>query len=303
MTLAVVFPGQVFDADLMAEALHPFDGDPLVGALAEMLGTDDWAGLDCIDASIAGPCTLVAGLLTARQQLDRSTVAATAGHSFGEITALTYAGVLGDLDAIRIVARRGKLSRLASKDRAGTMAAVVGLTPSEVDWDRRATISETGEILEFAAMNDSQQNVLTGDDRAVHQVMDRAVEAGAVVAELPIPGAYHSPLMYPAVDDLAGYLAGMTFGPLEIPVFSAIDGIAHDDPEDFRTLVPRGLVLPVRWREAMTAMVAAGVTDVADAGPGEVLRRLGRRHRKLKFRRLIADTVAQAVPVVPVVPV
>jgi [acyl-carrier-protein] S-malonyltransferase len=294
VTLAVVFPGQVFDADLMAQALQPFVGDPLVGELAELLGTDDWSSLDCIDASVAGPCTLVAGLLTARQQLDRTTVGAAAGHSFGEITALTYAGVLGDSDAMRIVARRGELSRLASRDRAGTMAAVVGLSEAEVDWDRRATIAKTGDVLEFAAMNDSQQNVVTGDDRAVHQVMDRAVEAGAVVSELSIPGAYHSPLMYPAVDELAGHLAAIAFRPLEIPVFSAIDGQVHLDPEDFRTLLPRGLVLPVRWREALSAMVAAGVTDIVDAGPGRVLRRLGRRHRKLKFRTLVANSVVPA---------
>lgn len=291
MTLAVVFPGQVFDADTVAAALREYGGDPLVDALAERLGTDDWAQLDCTDAGVAGPCTLVAGLLTARRHLDRTTVVAAAGHSFGEITALTYAGALRDTDAMHVVARRGQLSRLAARARAGTMAAVMGLAPAELEWARRATIADTGEVLELAAVNDGQQCVVTGDERAVRQVLDRLAEDGAAVAVLPIPGAYHSPIMYPAVSALADELASLTLGPLDFPVFSAIDGRVHHDPEDFRTLVPRGLVLPVRWREVIDALAAAGVTDAVDAGPGEVLWRLGRRSRVLKFRRLVADGV------------
>jgi [acyl-carrier-protein] S-malonyltransferase len=290
--LVVLFPGQVFDAETVAGPLTCFREDPLVEALAELLGTDHWAGLDCRDPAVAGPCTLVGGLLTARHGVDRSRVVATAGHSFGEITALAYAGGLTDADAMRVVARRGELSRGCAEVRPGCMAAVMGVPAPEVEWVSRITTAETGGVVEMAAVNDQQQFVITGDEAAVDLALQRLAAAGAAVAPLPIPGAYHSPIMQPAVDRMAACLARTPLASLDVPVYSAIDGRPHHFPYDFRELIPRGLVMPVRWRELIEALAADGATDAVDPGPGQVLSRLGRRSRLLKFRPL---TVEEAV--------
>lgn len=282
--LVVVFPGQVFDAATVAEPLGRFRGDPLVEALADLLGTDEWAGLDCRDPAIAGPCTLVGGLLTARHGIDRSRVVATAGHSFGEITALAYAGGLADADAMRVVARRGELTRRCAEARPGFMAAVMGLAGAEIEWVNRTTAAETGGVVEMAAMNDKQQFVVTGDQHAVELALERLTGAGAAVAPLPIPGAYHSPIMCPGVDEMAAFMARTSLSSLDMPVYSAIDGKAHHFPYDFRELIPRGLVMPVRWRQLIETLAADGATEAVDPGPGQVLSRLGKRSRLLRFR-------------------
>jgi [acyl-carrier-protein] S-malonyltransferase len=280
--IVVVFPGQVFDAGIVAGPLEQHALDPLVGFLAEQVGTDAWHTLDCTDPSIAGPCTLVGGLLTARHHIDRKQVVATAGHSFGEITALAYAGALSDEDAVRTVAVRGHLSQACARSRPGGMAAVMGVSAAEVEWERRVAAA-SGGLVEIAAVNDRSQFVLTGDRQAVESALERLVAYGASVAELPIPGAYHSPIMHPAVDAFADHLSQTPLGPLEFPVYSAIDGQPHHEAHHFRDLIPKGLVLPVRWRDLLEALAADGASRAVDAGPGQVLSKLGRRSRLLRF--------------------
>lgn len=285
----VVFPGQVFEAAIVAEPLRRFGDDPLVAELAELVGTDDWETLDCTDPAIAGPCTLVGGLLTARHTVDRNQVMATAGHSFGEITALAYAGGLADTEAMQVVARRGELSRACAEDRAGVMAAVMGVTHADVEWARRTTIAQLGGVVELAAINDQRQFVLTGDKDAVEAAVALLVEIGAAVAPLPIPGAYHSPIMQPAVEAMADFLADTDVTAPDMAVYSYIDAQPHDDPTDFRELIPRGLVMPVRWRDLIETLAADGASEALDPGPGQVLSRLGRRSRVLRFRSLAAE--------------
>jgi [acyl-carrier-protein] S-malonyltransferase len=297
--LVVVFPGQVFDADIVAGPLARYRDDPLVHELAELVGTDAWHTLDCTDPAVAGPCTLVGGLLTARHSVDRGRVVATAGHSFGEITALAYAGGLADGDAMRVVARRGELSRACAEERPGAMAAVMGVPMSEVEWVRRATMAETDGLVEVAAVNDRQQFVLTGDRHPLDIAVARLAAHGAGVALLPIPGAYHSPIMHPAVDRLADHMAATPLAPLDVPVYSAIDGQSHRDPVAYRELIPRGLVMPVRWRETLEALAADGATEAVDAGPGEVLWKLGKRSRVLRFRTLAAADQQRTQETVP----
>jgi [acyl-carrier-protein] S-malonyltransferase len=287
--LVVVFPGQVFDAATVAEPLTHHRHDPLVESLAELLGTDAWSELDCSDPAIAGPCTLVGGLLTARHGIDRSRVVATAGHSFGEITALAYAGGLTDDDAMRVVARRGELTRSCAEARPGYMAAVMGVPAAEIEWVNRITAAETGGVVEMAAMNDMQQFVVTGDESAVELALQRLTNAGAAVAPLPIPGAYHSPIMCPGVDEMAAFMARTPLSSLDMPVYSAIDGQAHHFPYDFRELIPRGLVMPVRWRQLLETLAADGATEAVDPGPGQVLTRLGKRSRLLRFRTVSVE--------------
>lgn len=282
-TFVVTFPGQVFDAQLLASVLDPMRDEPLVQRLADLLGTDQWASLDATDASIAGPCTLVAGLLTARRLVDRSKVGAAAGHSFGEITAVAYAGGLSDEDALAIVRARGEVCRESNRVRPGQMIAVMGLDFTEVDWLRRVAIAQAGGICEFGGLNDRSQFVLTGDKATIEVVTGLLAEAQALVVPLPIPGAFHSPVMYRGVPDFADVVGAAPVAPLDFPVYSNVDLRRHEHGEDFRTLIVRALVMPVRWREVTEALRADGFTHAVDSGPGETLAKLGRRGKVLKF--------------------
>jgi [acyl-carrier-protein] S-malonyltransferase len=282
-TFVVTFPGQVFDAGLLASVLEPMRDEPLVQRLADLLGTDQWADLDATDASIAGPCTLVAGLLTARRLVDRSRVGAAAGHSFGEITAVAYAGGLSDEDALAIVRARGEVCREANRARPGQMIAVMGLDFTEVDWIRRVAVAAAGGVLEFGGINDRSQFVLTGDRATVEAATGLLAEAQALVVPLPIPGAFHSPVMHTGVPAFAEVVERAAVAPLEFPVYSTIDLRRHDHGEDFRSLIVRALVMPVRWREVTEALRADGFTTAVDAGPGETLAKLGRRSKVLRF--------------------
>lgn len=282
-TIVVTFPGQVFDAGLLASVLDPLRDEPLVERLADLLGTDQWAGLDASDASVAGPCTLVAGLLTARRLVDRSKVGAAAGHSFGEITAVAYAGGLSDEDALAIVRARGEVCREANRERPGQMIAVMGLEFTEVDWIRRVSVARAGGVLEFAGINDRSQFVLTGDRPTVETATALLAEGEALVVPLPIPGAFHSPVMYRGVPTFSQVVEAAPASPLAFPVYSTIDLKRHDHAEEFRPLITRALVMPVRWREVTEALRADGFTTAVDAGPGETLAKLGRRSKVLRF--------------------
>lgn len=282
-TFVVTFPGQVFDAGLLASVLEPMRDEPLVQRLADLLGTDQWASLDATDASIAGPCTLVAGLLTARRLVDRSKVGAAAGHSFGEITAVAYAGGLSDEDALAIVRARGEVCRESNRARPGQMIAVMGLAFTEVDWIRRVAIATTGGVLEFGGLNDRSQFVLTGDKETVETAVVLLAEAQALVVPLPIPGAFHSPIMHRGVPAFSEVVDAAPVAPLDFPVYSNVDLERHDHGQDFRTLIVRALVMPVRWREVTEALRADGFTTAVDAGPGETLAKLGRRSKVLRY--------------------
>lgn len=282
-TIVVTFPGQVFDAGVLASVLGPMADEPLVRRLADLLGTDQWATLDATDASIAGPCTLVAGLLTARRLVDRSRVGAAAGHSFGEITAVAFAGGMSDDDALGIVRKRGEVCREANRERPGQMIAVMGIEQNEVEWIRRVALATAGGILEFGGVNDRQQFVLTGDRHTVEAATELLAAAEALVVPLPIPGAFHSPIMQPGVAAFRERIDASPVAPLEFPVYSTIDLARHDHGADFRPLIAQALVMPVRWREVLHALRAAGFTTAVDAGPGETLHKLGRRSKLLRY--------------------
>ena len=203
---------------------------------------------------------------------------ASAGHSLGEYTAHVAAGSLSVTDAARLVRRRGELMHQAGTKRPGTMAAVLGLETAAVEAACREA-SANGGVAVPANLNAPEQTVISGDPEAVARAGEGCKARGAKrVVPLKVSGAFHSPLMEPAVDGLREALAGAAFRDPRFPVVAnATAQPVRKAPEAMRLLVEQ-LTAPVRWVECMraAAALAPGATFV-EVGPGNVLAGLLKR--------------------------
>ncbi|NUU24695.1 MAG: ACP S-malonyltransferase [Streptomycetaceae bacterium] len=291
----IAFPGQGVRAHMLLLALRTHAGHPLVARLSETFGVPDPEALDLADTAVVQPATFAAGIAAAEAAFGpdhRPPVAL--GHSLGELTAAAYAGFLGVDEGFELAVERGRLCREQSLRRPGAMVAIVGADAGELEWLRRSVLAERGGILDIAGLNSARQTVLSGTPDAVTAAV-RVAEGQCLRAEvLPIPGGFHSPLMSDAVPAWHHRLQAADFRPGATRFVSAIDARPHTDPDLVREQLVRGLVLPVRWLEAVRTVRDLGVSGLVDAGPGTTLLKLGRRDRYLGYRGLGA--VAETVP-------
>jgi [acyl-carrier-protein] S-malonyltransferase len=205
-------------------------------------------------------------------------VGAAAGHSLGEYSAHVAAGVLGASDAAALVRRRGELMYAAGQRRPGAMAAVLGLETDAVD---RACNGASGPdgVAVAANLNAPDQTVVSGDPAAVARAGDACKALGAKrVLPLKVSGAFHSPLMAPAVDGLHDALTGVSFADPAFPVIANASGEAVRTGTDAKRLLVDQLTSPVRWVACMrtAAELVPGATFV-EIGPGNVLAGLLKR--------------------------
>jgi [acyl-carrier-protein] S-malonyltransferase len=202
---------------------------------------------------------------------------AVAGLSLGEYTALVFAGVLTFDDGLRVVQERGRAMQDAANAVPSGMVSILGMEPAQVEKlcaDARAE----GEVLQIANYLCPGNIVVSGHKAACERVADLATKAGAMkTIPLAVAGAFHTPLMQPAVPRLAAALAGVTVSPPRIPVISNVDATAHDDPEEIRELLVRQVVQPVQWEESLRKMLSHGHGPFWEVGPGRVLRGLLKR--------------------------
>jgi [acyl-carrier-protein] S-malonyltransferase len=206
----------------------------------------------------------------------RATMAA--GHSLGEYSALVYAGALMFEDALRLVRLRGELMQQAGMEQPGTMAAVVGLPPDAVD--ELCGIASQAGIVQSANFNSPGQIVVSGSVAGVRKAMELAKERGAkLVKELPVSGAFHSPLMEFAGNGLKAALEKTSIADAAIPVFANVTAGPVQKAEEIRRLLYEQLTKPVRWEESITNMVSAGAMTFVEIGPGKVLQGLIKRIR------------------------
>jgi [acyl-carrier-protein] S-malonyltransferase len=218
----------------------------------------------------------VAVLAVARQRLGAPS--AGAGHSLGEYSAHVAAGTLSEVDAARLVRRRGELMFSAGKLRPGAMAAVLGLATSEVESACDESSGPDGLAVP-ANLNAPDQTVISGDPEGVNRAGERCKARGAKrVIPLKVSGAFHSPLMAPAVDGLREALAEATFADPTFPVIANASGEAVRTGVDAKRLLVDQLTAPVRWVACMQAAaeVAPAATFV-EIGPGNVLAGLLKR--------------------------
>ncbi len=281
----VVFAGQGSAPSAVLNSLAAHRDHWLVREFAERLPCSIVDGLDLADTRVAQPATYVAGLVAALVSLpEREAVPLAVGHSLGELTALAYAGVLTPLDGLRLAFERGEICHAVHRRRPGAMAALHGLAPDDAEWLRRQVVAETGGVLDVAAVNGPRQMVLAGDRAAVHALVKRyrsTARGGAVV--LSIGGGFHSALMVDALPRWGEALRSLRLEVGRTTVVSCIDGRVHEDPEDFRELLLRALVLPVRWGDVLTEAARIGARTLWEAGPGRSLQRLARGSGEVDF--------------------
>jgi [acyl-carrier-protein] S-malonyltransferase len=201
-----------------------------------------------------------------------------AGHSLGEYSAHVAAGTLSDVDAARLVRRRGELMLEAGRRRPGTMAAVLGLATAEVEAACDEASGPDGLAVP-ANLNAPDQTVISGDPTGVSRAGEGCKARGAKrVIALNVSGAFHSPLMAPAVDGLLEALAGVSFVNPGFPVIANASGEAVRTGVDAKRLLADQLTAPVRWVACMQAAaeLCPGATFV-EMGPGAVLSGLLKR--------------------------
>jgi [acyl-carrier-protein] S-malonyltransferase len=203
---------------------------------------------------------------------------AAAGHSLGEYSAHVASGTLSGVDAAQLVRRRGELMLAAGEARPGAMAAVLGLPTAEVEAACDESSGPDGVAVP-ANLNAPDQTVISGDPAGVQRAGERCKARGAKrVIPLKVSGAFHSPLMAPAIDGLRAALSGAKFSDPAFPVIANASGEAVRTGVDAKRLLADQLTAPVRWVACMQA--AAGLVPSAtfiEVGPGNVLTGLLKR--------------------------
>lgn len=287
--IAFLFPGQASQYVGMGRDLH--DRYPRIQTLYRQ--AREITGADIAGVSFDGPAeTLKQTNYTQLAILVHSVAVASllneqgihpdyvAGHSVGEYAALVAAGSLAFEESVRLVHLRSRLMHEAGQKRPGTMAAVIGLSPQEVDEVCRSA-SEEGEPVQSANYNSPKQTVIAGAVTAVKRAMENARAAGAKkVVALKVSGAFHSELMEYARQDLAEAIENASISRAETPVVANVTARIVSEPDEIRRLLIEQLTSPVRWAESMQTLTDRGVDTVVEAGPGNVLSGLMKRmHR------------------------
>lgn len=203
-----------------------------------------------------------------------------AGHSLGEFSAHVAVGTLPFATALKAVRLRGELMYQAGRERAGTMAAVLGLDDDVVEEICQA-VSRPGSIVVTANLNSPGQVVISGDVHAVERAEEQLREVGARrVVGLSVSGAFHSPLMEPAQEGLRRELEDTRFDRPRVPVISNVTAAPVRHGDEARDLLVEQLTAPVRWSQSVGTMVELGAERFVELGPGSVLTGLNRRNAR-----------------------
>ncbi len=213
-----------------------------------------------------------------------------AGHSLGEYSALVAAGALAFRDALQLVKVRGRAMQEAGEKNPGTMAAIIGMDDSDVE-ALCAKASEAG-IVQPANFNSPGQIVISGSEAGIARAVELAPEMGAKRAvPLVVGGAFHSPLMAGAQDELREAIEAAPFRDARLPVYSNVRAEPVTAAAEIRELLNLQLTHPVRWTSCMLNMIRDGAEEFYEVGPGKVLTGLGRRIDRKKMPKSV-DTVA-----------
>jgi [acyl-carrier-protein] S-malonyltransferase len=268
---AILFPGQGSQTPDMRETVAGVRPD-LLSLADEIVGEDPFARAE-EGTRFAQPAIFCASL-AGWEALGRPSGDFMAGHSLGELAALVAAGSLTERDGLELVALRGKLMQ-ESGERAGDggMLALMGAGAAD-----HAPELADAHGLSVANDNSPQQVVLSGDRRAFPEAIAAAKELGLRPMELPVTGAFHSPMMAEAVPSFATALERVEVSPPQgVTVLSAVTAAPF---EDVRAQLAQALTMPVRWREVLLAMRQRGAERFVEVGPGRVLTGLVKRTLK-----------------------
>lgn len=282
MLKAFVFPGQgsqfpgmckdLYDAHAEARELCQA-ADRLLGfSLTDVMfsGTAE----DLKQTKVTQPAVFLHSVVAQRlMTIERPDM--VAGHSLGEFSALVACGALRFEDALLLVSARAQAMQAACEANPGTMAAVLGLPDEQVDEICKA---QKDGVVVAANFNCPGQVVISGEIEAIDAICPVFKEAGARRAlRLPVGGAFHSPLMAPAAEDLAKAINKTEFRKPFCPIYQNVTAQASQDPEIIRENLLKQLTAPVRWTQSVQNMIADGATEFYEFGPGDVLKGLIRK--------------------------
>ena len=201
-----------------------------------------------------------------------------AGHSLGEFSALTAAGVFSFEEGLKLVRLRGQLMQDAGKQTSGAMGAVIGLEDDIVHRICKKISNESNETVLPANFNSKGQIVISGHLNAVILALNTFKKIGAKMALLlPVSGAFHSPLMQSAYDEFKHSLEKVTFSDADVPVYSNVNGKPSKSSKKLKNNILEQILKPVLWTQTIQHMISDGVNEVVELGPGKVLQGLIKR--------------------------
>ena len=278
MKKAYVFPGQgaqfvgmgkdLYESNQRAKLFFDKANEVLGYQITDIMfnGTDE----DLRQTKVTQPAVFLHSVITAFC-MDDFNPDMVAGHSLGEFSALVAAGALTFEDGLKLVYARAMAMQKACEAAPSTMAAIIAL-PDEVIEKTCAEISSEGNVVVPANYNSPGQVVISGNVEAIQEACRRLKEAGAKRAlPLSVGGAFHSPLMESARVELAKAIEAAPVNTPTCPVYQNVDALPHTDPEEIKENLLKQLTAPVRWTQSVKNMIADGMTDFVECGPGQVL--------------------------------
>ena len=279
---AYIFPGQ--GAQFTGMGLDLYQNSPLAQELFEQ--ANDILGFSITDIMFEGsaedlkqtkvtqPAIFLHSVILAKTLGDDFKPEMVAGHSLGEFSALVANGVLTFEDGLKLVSKRALAMQKACEAQESTMAAVLGLDDDVVE----EVCASIDGIVVAANYNCPGQLVISGEIAAIDKACAALTEKGARRAlKLPVGGAFHSPLMAPAREELAEAIKNTIFSEPTCPVYQNVVAKAVTNPDDIKENLIAQLTAPVRWTQCVQAMIADGGTEFVEVGPGKVLQGLMRK--------------------------
>ena len=285
MKQAFVFPGQgaqfsgmgkdMYEQSALAKELFEKANDILGFRITDIMfeGSDE----DLRQTKVTQPAVFLHSVILAKTYADKFSPAMVAGHSLGEFSALVAAGAMTFEDGLVLVSKRAMAMQKACELQPSTMAAIIGMDDAVVE---EICASVDGVVVP-ANYNCPGQLVISGAIEAIDEACAKLTEVGAKRAlKLSVGGAFHSPLMQPAQEELAAAIEQAQFAAPICPVYQNVSTVGETDPAVIKANLVKQLTSPVKWTQSVQNMLADGAEQFVEVGPGSVLQGLVKKIQK-----------------------